>query len=206
MRATRSGTALDPLAAPLTLVIASPGLSIDRAWVGNSRLPDQEMASASGRSWLAGETCVHDLLYRTRSRPGGRRQPKAGILDLEAIQELGNVMGHVRFRDRTVGDEDLAQSVAESWDRLAVKLALAMMDLDATDGEVGHMLGNYGHFARRGRLPIDVVADELSAESVKRLRRIVKDWSSLDRGAYYLYSWHCPRSSRHLGTGEGALI
>jgi hypothetical protein len=85
IRATRSETALAPPAAgPLTLVVASPGLSITGIGARNARLPAQEMTvSAFGRYWLAGETYIHDLLCRTRlptpwrSRPGRRRQPGA---------------------------------------------------------------------------------------------------------------------------------
>lgn len=99
---------------------------------------------------------------------------QAKVLSPEAIQDLGNLAGHIRRRVLS-DSEDKAKDAwwdAEAWDGLIVKLVVAQIELGVSDGDIRHMLANYGYFSRGMRFLAPLEAAELPHDTATRLAEI----------------------------------
>ncbi len=97
---------------------------------------------------------------------------EVGILEPQAIMEVGNAIGHLRMRELRNGET--TEILAESWDDLAVQLVRDLIDLDVSDDDIHHMLGNYGYFVRPGNLAVKTNSGGRSDASERRLRRVLQ--------------------------------
>ena len=100
---------------------------------------------------------------------------QAGILEPRAIQEIGNVVGHLRMREAK--DGEVGEIAAESWDHLALQLTRDLIDMDVADGDILHLLANYGYFARGRNLAVKTRPNGRSPASERRLQRILRSRS-----------------------------